>query len=105
MKLLGVQIHQDFGWDTNTAQICIEYYSRVKMLSRLKVCKYQKRGFAEDLQFFMKSVPAYDSGTCHFLTRKTQQQKTQFKVIQSTCFQIILGNDYTAYDSALKCTH
>ena len=28
--------------------------------------------------------------------------KTKFKVIQSTCFQIILGNDYTTYDSALN---
>ena len=80
MKLLGVWIHQDFGWDTNTTQICIEYYSRVKMLSRLKVCKYQKRGFAEDLQFFMKSVPAYDSGTCHFLTRKHSSKKHNLKL-------------------------
>ena len=71
MKLLGVWIHQDLGWDTNTTQICIENYSGAQMLSRLKYASIKREDLLQIYQLFIKSIPAYGSGAFHFFDTET----------------------------------
>ena len=76
MKLLGVWIHQDLGWDTNTKQICIENYSRVQMLSKLKYAGIKREDLLQIYQLFIRSIPAYCSVAFHSsLTQKRSNKK------------------------------
>ena len=100
MKLLGVWIHQDFGWDTNTTQICMENYSRVQMLSKLKYAGIKRENLLQIYKLFIRSIPAHCSVAFH--SSLTQKQSNKIEVIQATCLKIILGSDYIDYDSALK---
>ena len=100
MKLLGVWIDQDLGWDTNTKQICIESYSRVQMLSKLKYAGIKREDLLQIYKLFIRSIPAYCSVAFH--SSLTQKQSNKIEVIQATCLKIIIGSDYVDYDSALK---
>ena len=76
MKLLGVWIDQDLGWDTNTKQICIESYSRVQMLSKLKYAGIKREDLLQIYQLFIRSIPAYCSVAFHSsLTQKRGNKK------------------------------
>ena len=100
MKLLGVWIDQDLGWDTNTKQICIKSYSRVQMLSKLKYAGINRDDLLQIYKLFIRSIPEYCSVAFH--SSLTQKQSNKIEVIQATCLKIILGSDYIDYDSALK---
>ena len=78
MKLLGFWIHQDLGWDTNTKQICIENYSRVQMLSKLKYAGIKREDLLQIYQLFIRSIPAHCSVAFHFsLTQKRSNKKVK----------------------------
>ena len=76
MKLLVVWIDQDLGWDTNTKQICIENYSGIHMLSKLKYAGIKSEDLLQIYQPFIRSIPAHCNVAFHFsLTQKRSNKK------------------------------
>ena len=100
MKILGVVLRADMKWSSNTKFIIQKAYSKLWMLRRLK-----KHGAATDdlLDVYMKqvrsvlelTVPAWHSGL-------TQSESLDIERVQKAALHIVLGANYSDYNSALK---
>ena len=100
IKLLGIWLEEDLSWERNTREICKKAFSRVHILSKLKFVGIKREDLLDIYKLFIRSLTEYCSVVFH--TSLTQKQTKKIELIQSTCLQIILGNEYQDYDSALK---
>ena len=100
IKLLGIWLDEDISWNTNTKEICKRAFSRLSMLSRLKYAGIPREDLLLIYKLFIRSTAEYCSVVFH--SALTQEQTKKIELIQSTSLKIILGCEYTNYESALK---
>ena len=100
VRLLGVWLQEDLKWDENVKQICIKAYSRIQILTKLKYAGIPTKDLIDIYKLFIRSITEYCSSVFH--TSLTQEQIKKLENIQKTCIKVILGNEYTDYDAALK---
>ena len=98
IKVLGVWIEEDMKWDLNTKQICKKSFTRIQMLSKLKYAGIKKDDLLTIYKLFIRSIAEYCSAVFH--TSLTAQQTKKIEVIQKTSLKIILGHEYTDYETA-----
>ena len=102
MKILGVVIRADMKWSSNTKYIVERGYSKLWMLRRLK---YHGAGQDDLKDVYIKqvrsilefAVPAWHPGL-------TLGDSVDIERVQKAALNIILGDRYSSYSSALIAT-
>ena len=99
MKLLGVKISDDMKWNSNTSYITQKSYSRLWLLRRLKVFGANQQ---ELLDVYCKQVRSViEFGAVVWHPWLTQINSADIERVQKSAWAIILGQEYTSYESAL----
>ena len=98
MKLLGVIITDDLKWDVNTDFITKKAFSRLWLLRRLKQLGASKEALLDVYAKNVRSVLEYASVVWH--SGLTKKNTAQIERVQKAVFAIILGEQYTSYQSA-----
>ena len=101
-KILGVWISDDLSWSRQCSEICIQAYSGLSMLTKLKYVGVQTEDLLDVYKLFIRSVVEYCSVVYH--SRLTIEQSNKLERIQKTCLRVILGEMYIDYASALEMT-
>ena len=101
-KILGVWISQDLSWSRQCSEICIQAYSRLSMLTKLRYVGVQIEDLIDVYKLFIRSIIEYCSVVYH--SRLTEEQSNKLERIQKTCLKIILSEMYVDYQSALEMT-
>ena len=70
------------------------------MLSKLKYAGISRSDLLTVYKLFIRSVLEYCSVSFH--TSLTNDQSRKIEGVQSTCLKVILGEEYSSYESALK---
>ena len=99
-KILGVWISTWLDWDKNTREICKRVYARLSMLTKLKYVGVPICDLIEIYILYIRSVLEYCSVVWH--STLTEDQSSNLEKVQKVSLKIILGEDYTTYNSALK---
>ena len=102
VKVLGVWLQEDMGWEENTKQICKKAFSRISILNRLKYVVICIEDLLTIYILFIRSLAEYCSVA--FNTSLTQSQSKKIETIQSTCLRVILDINYVSYSAALEMT-
>ena len=99
-KLLGVIMRSDMKWYDNTEYICQKGYSRLWMIRRLKGLGAST---AELMDVYQKQVRSVlELAVPVWQPALTQNEARQIERVQRCALYIILGEEYTHYDQALK---
>ena len=99
IKLLGVKISNDLKWNLNTKYITTKAYSRLWMLRRLKLLGASQAELVDCYTKQARSVLDYCAVVWH--AGLTQINTADIERVQKTACAIILGKQYTSYQSAL----
>ena len=100
IKLLGVWLQEDLGWNENTKQICKKAFSRISLLSKLKYVGIEIEDLLTIYKLFIRCIPEYCSTAFH--SSLTEQLSNKIETIQSTCLKVILNENYVSYTAALE---
>ena len=92
IKLLGVWLQEDMGWEENTKQISIKSYSRIGILGKLKYAGLEIDTLLTIYKLFIRCIPEYCSTAFH--TSLTEDQSYRIERIQANCLKVILGENY-----------
>ena len=65
IKLLGVWLQEDLGWNENTKQICKKAFSRISLLSKLKYVGIEIEDLLKIYKLFIRCIPEYCSTAFH----------------------------------------
>ena len=101
-KILGVWIRDDLSWSKQCSEICVQAYSRLSMLTKLKYVGIQTEDLLDVYKLFIRSIIEYCSVVYH--SRLTEEQSDKIERIQKTCLKVILNEMYVDYQSALEMT-
>ena len=101
-KILGVWIRDDLSWSKQCSEICVQAYSRLSMLTKLKYVGIQTEDLLDVYKLFIRSIIEYCSVVYH--SRLTEAQSDKIERIQKTCLKVILNEMYIDYQSALEMT-
>jgi hypothetical protein len=98
-KLLGVVFQTDLRWQANTDYMCKKGYARLWMIRRLKALGAD---MTEMLDVFYKQIRSVlELAVAVWEPRLSQAHSKQLERVQKCAFYIILGEEYTDYDSAV----
>ena len=99
-KLLGVWIQEDMSWSRNCQEICRKAFSRLSLITKLRYVGVSRNDLIDIYVLFIRSVTEYCSVLFH--SSLTQEQNLKLERIQKTCLKVILGEEYTDYQTALE---
>ena len=99
-KLLGVWLQEDLGWQHNTRKICINAYSRMPILGKLKYVGVSTEDLLTIYKLFVRCIPEYCSTVFH--SSLTHDQTYKIERIQANSLKIILDENYVSYEAALE---
>ena len=102
IKLLGVWLQEDGGWDKNTQETCKRAYSRIGMLTKLKYAGISKENLILLYKLHIRSCLEYCVVAWH--SSLSSQQAAALERCQAVCLRIILQEMYITYESALEMT-
>ena len=98
-KLLGVVFQTDLRWQANTDYMCKKGYARLWMIRRLNALGAD---MTEMLDVFYKQIRSVlELAVAVWEPRLSQAHSKQLERVQKCAFYIILGEEYTDYDSAV----
>ena len=100
IKILGIWLQDDMGWEKNTKEICKKAYSRIPLLTKLKYAGICTEDLLTIYVLFIRSVAEYCSVVYH--TSLTQKQSQKIEGIQATCLRVILDVNYVSYAASLE---
>ena len=100
MKLLGVWLQEDLGWQENTKRITINAHTRIGVLGKLKYVGLNTDTLLTIYKLFITCIPEYCSTVFH--TSLTNNQAYRIERIQANCLKVILGENYVSYEAALE---
>ena len=99
-KLLGVIFQSNLRWQANTDFICKKAYSRLWMLRRLKTLG---ANIEEILDVYFTQVRCVlEMALIVWEPGLNQAQHKQIERVQKCAFYVIMGEQYSNYDNALK---
>ena len=102
IRLVGVWITTWLDWEKNTREMCKRAYARITMLTKLKYVGVDTIDLIHIYILYIRSVVEYCSVVWH--STLTKQQNQNIENIQKLSLKIILGQEYSSYESALECT-
>ena len=98
-KLLGVWIEEDMSWTRNCKEICKRAFSRLSIITKLRYVGVSQDDLLDIYVLFIRSVAEYCSVSFH--SSLTKEQSRKLESIQRTCLKVILGEEYSDYQSAM----
>ena len=102
-RLLGVIISDDLSFEKNTDDICKRAYARISMITKLKYVGVCVPDLIDIYTLFVRSLLEYCCVSWH--SSLTQLLSNNIERVQRTALKVILGTDYTDYESSLeKCS-
>ena len=99
-KLLGLIIRDDLSWKTNTSQLTRKAYSRMIILKKLIQFSVPLEDLIQIYILYIRSITEQSSVVWHPSLTKGEQR--DLERTQKVALKIILGEDYTTYENALK---
>ena len=102
VKLLGLGVTTWLNWSKNTDEICKSAYARMTMITKLKYVGTPLHDLIDIYILYIRSLLEYCSVVWH--STLTQSQSSQLEAVQKLSLNIILGDLYTDYQSALDLT-
>jgi len=100
IKILGMWLQEDAGWQTNTQQLCKKAYIRVGMLTKLRYAGVQVEDLITIYKTFIRSTLEYNSVVFH--SSLTTLQEESLERCQSVCLKVILQESFVSYSAALE---
>ena len=100
IKLLGMWLQEDAGWETNTQELCKKAYTRVAMLTKLRYAGVNVDDLITIYKTFIRSTLEYNSVVFH--SSLHSQQEEALERCQSVCLKVILQESYVSYRAALE---
>ena len=99
-KLLGIIFQSNLRWQANTDFMCQKAYSRLWMLRRLKKLGAE---ISEILDVYYKQVRCMlEMAVAVWEPGLNIAQSKQIEMVQKCAFYVILGDNHTTYNNALK---
>ena len=99
-KLVGVWLTTWLDWDKNCREICKSAYARMTMLTKLKYVGVPTDDLLNIYILYVRSLLEYCSVVWH--STLTVEQSKNLENVQKLCLKVILGENYTTYENALK---
>ena len=99
-RVLGVVLTDDLKFERNTQDICKRAFARISMITKLKYVGVPIPDLINIFSLFVRSLLEYCSVRWH--STLTQEQSDDIERVQRTALKVILGNEYTDYQSSLK---
>ena len=100
VRLLGVQVRSDLSWRSNTSTICQKAFARMWMLRRLKPLGATKEELLDVYDKQIRCITEFASAV--WTSGLTGDEINQLERIQKCAFAIILAENYSSYNQALK---
>ena len=100
MKLLGLEIQNNLGWDMQVKNMISRASRRLFMLYALRKHAAPVEDMLAIFQTYIQPILEYACAVWH--PSLTKNQSHQIERIQKRTCKIILGNDYLDYESALR---
>ena len=101
-RVLGVVLTDDLKFERNTQDICKRAFARISMITKLKYVGVSIPDLIDVFSLFVRSLLEYCSVSWH--SSLTQEQSDDIQRVQHTALKVILGKEYTDYQSSLnKC--
>ena len=100
VKILGMWLQEDAGWNKNTLELCKKAYSRLSMLTKLRYAGVSMEDLITVFKLFIRSTLEYNSVAFH--SSLSSQQEDALERCQSVCLRVILQDSYISYSSALE---
>ena len=101
-RVLGVVLTDDLKFERNTQDICKRAFARISMITKLKYVGVSIPDLIDVFSLFVRSLLEYCSVSWH--SSLTQEQSDDIERVQRTALKVILGKEYTDYQSSLnKC--
>ena len=100
VKLLGIILTEDLKYEENTNYICKRAFARISMVTKLKYVGVPLKDLIDVYILFVRSLLEYCSVVWH--SSLTLEQSYNIERVQRTALKVILGGNYSDYDSALK---
>ena len=102
LKLLGVWLQEDGGWEKNTQELCKKAYMRLGMLTKLRYAGVNTEDLIIIYKLHIRSCLEYNAVSFH--SSLSSQQAAALERCQSVCLKVILQDNYVSYEAALEMT-
>ena len=102
-KLCGVWITDNLKWEKNTREITRNAFARMSMITKLKYVGVSKEDLLDVYILFIRSLSEYCAVVWH--SSLTVELTGMLERVQKICLKVILGDEYTDYNSALELTN
>ena len=100
VKLLGVSITSDLRWTSNTEYLCTKGYKRLWLLRRLKTLGAEKEELVDIYRQQVLSILEFAAPV--WSGSLSVADSLKIERVQKAALHIILGEDYSSYDDAIK---
>ena len=99
-RLLGVQLHRNLKWDSNTGILYKKAMKKMWLIRRMKILGLEANII---LEYYLKEIrPLTEHGVVAWNSGLTKSQSKQIEKIQKVAFKIILSHKYQTYEAACK---
>ena len=99
-RVLGVILTEDAKFERNTQDICRRAFARITMITKLKYVGVPTSDLIDVFTLFIRSLLEYCCVSWH--SALTKEQSDDIERVQRTALKVILGTEYTDYESSLK---
>ena len=100
IKLLGVWLQEDGGWEKNTQELCKKAYTRLGMLTKLRYAGVSIENLLIIYKLHIRTCLEYNAVSFH--SSLSSQQEASLERCQSVCLKVILQDNYISYEAALE---
>jgi hypothetical protein len=100
VKICGVWLQEDGGWEENTKQLCKSAYARLGMLTKLKYAGVRTEELVQIYKTFIRSRLEYCSVAFH--SSLSQRQSEALDRCEAVCLRVILQESYVSHSAACE---
>ena len=100
IKLCGVWLQEDGGWEKNTQELCKSAYARLSLLTKLKYAGTSIEDLVQVYKTFIRSKLEFCSVSFH--SGMTKHQSDTLNRCEATCLRIILEESYVSHEAACE---
>ena len=100
IKLLGMILQEDGGWEENTRDLCKKAYARISLLTKLKYSGTSIEDLVHVYKMYIRSRLEYNSVVFH--SSLTQEQSNKLDRCEAICLKIILQEMFVSHSAACE---
>ena len=100
IKLLGMTLQEDGGWEENTRDLCKKAYARISLLTKLKYSGTSIEDLVHVYKMYIRSRLEYNSVVFH--SSLTQEQSKKLDRCEAVCLKIILQEMFVSHSAACE---